>query len=170
MYAAGLTSQIWPMADVFERAKRSAVMAKIRGRGNRSTELAVVRTFRAAQITGWRRHVSFSFRVPATAGDAVTIKSKIVKVQPDFIFREARLAIFIDGCFWHCCPLHFRLPEDNRTYWEAKFRSNVARDSRAVRLLRAAGWHVLRVWEHELKDPKPLLRKVKRRLSRYNDH
>lgn len=153
------------MADVFDRTKRSEVMAKIRGKGNRSTELALVHSFRAAKITGWRRHVTFSFRVSAPEGTSTNSKPEVVKVRPDFIFRQARLAIFVDGCFWHCCPQHFRLPENNRTFWEPKLQANVARDRRAVRLLRTAGWSVMRIWEHEIKDAARLIKKVNRKLA-----
>lgn len=153
------------MADVFDRAKRSDVMAKIRGTGNRSTELTMVSAFRSAHVTGWRRHVVFTFRIPASPGSAAASKMQVVKVRPDFIFRTARLAIFVDGCFWHCCPLHSKVPEDNRSFWEPKLHANVARDRRATRLLRGAGWSVMRVWEHELQDVERVVRRVERRLK-----
>lgn len=154
------------MTDVFDRAKRSDVMAKIRGKGNSSTEMVVVRSFRAAKITGWRRHVTISFRVRAPTGTPATVMPEIIRVCPDFIFKKARIAIFVDGCFWHCCPLHFKLPENNRSFWEPKFQANVTRDKRATQLLRSAGWSVLRVWEHDLKDAKSFVSLVRRRLAR----
>lgn len=151
------------MADVFDPVKRSEVMAKIRGKGNRSTELALVQGFRAAQITGWRRHVEFCFRVPVQL-NAAKSREGAVKVRPDFVFRSAKLAIFVDGCFWHCCPLHSKVPENNRAFWESKLSANVSRDKRATRLLRKAGWSVLRIWEHELQDVEMVVKKIRRRL------
>ncbi|MFY2608800.1 DNA mismatch endonuclease Vsr [Achromobacter ruhlandii] len=153
------------MADVFDRTKRSAVMAKIRGTGNRSTELTMVRGFRSAHVTGWRRHVTFTFRVQAPTGSVAAANTQVVKVRPDFIFRSERVAIFVDGCFWHCCPLHSKVPESNRSFWEPKLQANVARDRRATRLLRDAGWSVLRVWEHELRDMERIVKRVERRLK-----
>lgn len=153
------------MADVFDRTKRSAVMAKIRGTGNRSTELTMVRGFRSAHVTGWRRHVTFTFRVQAPTGSVAAANTQVVKVRPDFIFRSERVAIFVDGCFWHRCPLHSKVPESNRSFWEPKLQANVARDRRATRLLRDAGWSVLRVWEHELRDMERIVKRVERRLK-----
>jgi DNA mismatch endonuclease (patch repair protein) len=69
-------------------------------------------------------------------------------VRPDICFTRFRVAIFVDGCFWHGCPEHGRLPAGNRGYWEAKLTRNRARDARDTRRLEAAGWRVLRVWEH----------------------
>jgi DNA mismatch endonuclease (patch repair protein) len=74
-----------------------------------------------------------------------------LQVRPDVIFRRAQVAVFLDGCFWHGCPEHGSTPSANRDYWEAKLSSNVARDARVTAALRAGGWEVVRVWEHE--DP-----------------
>ena len=67
----------------------------------------------------------------------------------DVVFTRARLAVFVDGCRWHKCPEHFREPRANAEYWNAKFARNVARDKANDLALLSAGWHVLRVWEHE---------------------
>ena len=83
------------VADVFTKKKRSQVMAAIRSRGNKDTELKLATILRAAHITGWRRH-------------------QPIPGRPDFVFRRARLAIFVDGCFWHGCPKHGRKPGSNR--------------------------------------------------------
>ncbi|MFT2815563.1 very short patch repair endonuclease [Leifsonia sp. A12D58] len=64
---------------------------------------------------------------------------------------RAKIAVFIDGCFWHGCPVHYQLPSSNRQYWSAKHAANVARDADTIEILTAAGWTVLRFWEHE--DP-----------------
>jgi len=84
--------------DVFTKAKRSQVMSRIRGRGNKETELALAKLLRAARISGWRRHSSIIGR-------------------PDFTFHKERVVIFVDGCFWHCCPKHSNLPAQNRAFW-----------------------------------------------------
>lgn len=70
-------------------------------------------------------------------------------VRADIVFTAARLAVFVDGCFWHCCPQHGRIPGRNSAYWEPKLENNVARDRRVDLALGQAGWRVVRVWEHE---------------------
>src|SRR5437764_852488 len=73
-------------------------------------------------------------------------------VRPDVVFTRARVAVFVDGCFWHRCPEHFQMPRANREYWEPKLTRNVERDGEADAALQAAGWVVVRVWEHEAAD------------------
>ncbi len=119
------------MPDVFDKEKRSQVMSRIRSRGNKDTELALICLFRANRISGWRRHAAIFGR-------------------PDFVFRKLKLAIFVDGCFWHCCPRHSNVPANNRDFWERKLKANVTRDKLVNRTLRLRGWRVLRIWEHEL--------------------
>jgi DNA mismatch endonuclease, patch repair protein len=70
------------------------------------------------------------------------------RVRPDIVFTRQRVAVFIDGCFWHRCPEHGTSPRANITYWAAKLERNVARDERVDRALQEAGWTVLRLWEH----------------------
>lgn len=122
------------MADVFTKKKRSQVMAAIRSRGNKDTELRLAAILRAAGITGWRRH-------------------QAVPGHPDFIFRRERLAVFVDGCFWHGCRWHCRMPQSRTHYWGPKIAANSARDRATNRNLRLRGWRVLRIWEHSLKQP-----------------
>ncbi|MEU5534164.1 very short patch repair endonuclease [Streptomyces sp. NPDC020362] len=69
--------------------------------------------------------------------------------RPDIVFTRARVAVFVDGCFWHCCPEHGRQPAVNGGYWGPKLERNVARDRAADEALISAGWTVIRVWEHE---------------------
>jgi DNA mismatch endonuclease (patch repair protein) len=71
------------------------------------------------------------------------------KRRTDIAFTRQKLAIFIDGCFWHECPDHCRLPQRNRDYWQAKLSGNAERDRLVERELRGIGWTVLRFWEHE---------------------
>ena len=71
-----------------------------------------------------------------------------VRVRPDIVFTARRVAVFVDGCFWHCCPSHGTQPASNTWYWEPKLRRNVERDRAADSALDQAGWTVVRLWEH----------------------
>ena len=134
------------MADVFTKAKRSEVMSRIRGRGNKDTELALMKLLRCHHITGWRRNQS-------------------VFGKPDFVFRKARVAVFVDGCFWHGCPKHCNIPASNRSFWKKKLAANKARDRRVNRALRKTGWRVVRIWEHDLaKRGEACVRRIKSAL------
>ncbi|WP_268968304.1 very short patch repair endonuclease [Tomitella gaofuii] len=70
------------------------------------------------------------------------------RARPDIAFTRQRLAVFIDGCFWHCCPEHGRSPTINTGYWSPKLARNVERDKLQTEALVADGWVVLRIWEH----------------------
>lgn len=72
-----------------------------------------------------------------------------VKSKADVVFTRQRVAVFVDGCYWHGCPDHCRMPARNADYWEAKIARNRSRDERVTAALMGAGWHVVRVWEHE---------------------
>ncbi|MFD9941446.1 very short patch repair endonuclease [Nonomuraea sp. NPDC059023] len=72
-----------------------------------------------------------------------------LKVRPDIVFTAKRIAVFVDGCFWHVCPEHGRLPTTNEWYWTPKLRRNMERDERVNSALETAGWRVVRLWEHE---------------------
>lgn len=71
-----------------------------------------------------------------------------LRVHPDIVFTRRRLAVFVDGCFWHGCPTHQHVPKTNREYWVPKLQANEARDRRVDVALLNAGWSVLRIWEH----------------------
>ena len=136
------------MTDIWSREKRSAVMAAVRGSGNHSTEIRMVALLRAHGITGWRRHQALPGR-------------------PDFAFRVQKLALFVDGCFWHGCPRCYTAPATRKAFWKAKLESNRQRDRRVSRQLRAAGWSVIRVWECTLRHhPDATARRVLRALER----
>jgi DNA mismatch endonuclease (patch repair protein) len=129
------------MPNIFTKAKRSEVMARIRSRGNEATELALAKLFRRHKITGWRRHIEIREK----------LKGKLrFKVRPDFVFSKLRLAVFVDGCFWHGCPKHKTKPKNNRRFWQRKFAANQRRDRLVNRRLRGANWRVVRLWEHEV--------------------
>jgi len=142
------------MPDIFTKAKRSDVMSRIRSRGNERTELALRRVFRAHGITGWRRHLEVRGekveRRRKTAARTSPLAPRTFRVRPDFVFPKLRLAVFVDGCFWHGCPLHETRPKNNAAFWRKKFAANKSRDGLVTRTLRANGWRVLRIWEHEL--------------------
>ncbi|WP_245878286.1 very short patch repair endonuclease [Streptosporangium subroseum] len=72
-----------------------------------------------------------------------------VRVRPDIVFTARKVAVFVDGCFWHVCPVHGREPTSNEWYWTPKLRRNVERDRTADAALTASGWQVVRLWEHE---------------------
>jgi DNA mismatch endonuclease (patch repair protein) len=134
------------MADIYDAAKRSTLMSRVRSSGNRATELQFVEILRSHSFSGWRR-------------------SQPLPGRPDFVFRQARVAIFVDGCFWHRCPIHGAVPASNASFWEAKLAANVTRDRVVSKILRKKGWRVLRIWQHELaRSNRP---KLIARLRRY---
>ena len=75
-----------------------------------------------------------------------------MRQRADVVFGKAKIAVFVDGCFWHMCPLHASSPKANSAWWREKLEANVARDERNRSALIAAGWRVIRVWEHELRN------------------
>lgn len=135
------------MADVFTKQRRSQIMASIRSTGNRETEGNLAAIFRRHGVTGWRRH-------PPMPG------------KPDFAFRAERLAVFVDGCFWHGCPEHSRLPKSNQGYWQRKLSKNKERDARVTRELRLKGWNVVRLWQHDLRHEDSVMRRIGKWLAR----
>lgn len=77
-----------------------------------------------------------------------------VRTKPDIVFTRVKVAVYIDGCFWHGCPEHFIPPRNNAVWWREKIERNKARDLEATRALRDRGWRVVRHWEHE--DPRQI--------------
>src|ERR1700739_609884 len=108
------------MADVFTAAKRSEIMSRVKSRGNQATELKLMEIFRNQQIKGWRRRAK-------------------VFGSPDFVFWRARLAVFVDGCFWHSCPIHGSIPQANREFWMGKLERTRSRDQAVAETLKARG-------------------------------
>lgn len=108
------------------------------GRGNRRTGTKPEVRLRSALH---RRGLRFRKDAPLRCGD--------VKVRPDIVFTRFRVAVFVDGCFWHGCPTHHHIPKRNVEYWVPKLRRNVERDRRADAALVQEGWEVVRIWEHE---------------------
>jgi DNA mismatch endonuclease (patch repair protein) len=111
---------------------RSEQMARI-GSTNTTPEVALRRAL-------WAAGLRFRLRV------------KTAICVPDLVFKKARVAVFVDGCFWHGCPVHYLRPRSRSDYWAEKLRLNVARDRRQTVALESAAWRVCRIWEHEIAE------------------
>lgn len=124
----------WPIHDRQARTKfggltRSALMSRIRSSQNATTELRFLSLLRAARLKGWRRNYP-------------------LLGKPDFVFPRQKLAVFIDGCFWHGhnCGRNLK-PKHNVRAWNAKFARNKRRDSVVTKNLKTKGWKIVRIWE-----------------------
>lgn len=120
------------MADVFDSKKRSDIMSKVRSKNNKSTELALIKFFKENNITGWKRNYP-------------------VKGHPDFVFLNKKIAVFVDGCFWHGHDCRNTRPSDNAEYWQKKRERNIMHDKEVTAMFEKRGWTVIRIWECELK-------------------
>lgn len=129
--------------DTISPAIRSRVMARVRSRGNRSTEWRLRACLIQAGVRGWKLNPPDMFG------------------KPDFAFQKQRLLLFVDGCYWHGCPRCYRRPSSNTDYWDAKIRRTRARDRRTTRRLKRDGWRVLRIWEHQLSATNAVLVRIK---------
>lgn len=118
-------------------ASNAGVRASMRSNRRRDTapELAVRRLVHAA---GLRYRVDFA-----------PLPESSRRLKADMVFTRARIAVFVDGCFWHGCPQHYTVAKTNADFWAAKVTGNRDRDARVTALLTDAGWTVLRFWEHE---------------------
>jgi DNA mismatch endonuclease (patch repair protein) len=114
---------------------RSRMMAAVKGKSNLSTEVALRYAMVRAGVSGWRLH------------------ARDITGKPDFYFDDARVAVFVDGCFWHGCKRCGHVPKTRSEFWRAKFDRNRARDLRTNRALRTEGIQVMRLWEHALRGP-----------------
>lgn len=114
--------------DHVPREVRSKIMASVRSKGNRTTEVALAKVLRAADLRGYRKHWP-------------------IVGKPDFAWPGLKVAVFVDGCFWHGCARCKYLPRTRRRFWKNKIETNVRRDRRVSQRLRRAGWRVLRVRE-----------------------
>jgi DNA mismatch endonuclease (patch repair protein) len=124
---------------------RSKIMASVRSSGNTSTEQRIEVVLRKHHLKGYRRQWT-------------------VAGKPDFAWPKLRIALFIDGCFWHGCPRCNRPSKSNVAFWQGKVLANQRRDRRVARTLRGDGWKVLRVWECMVEAPQTLAR-LKRALN-----
>jgi len=117
------------MVDIFTKEKRSEIMSRIRGRDTKP-EISFRKALWHAGLRGWRVHYG---------------PHKI-----DIAFVGRRIAIFLDGCFWHGCPKHYKKPKTGKGYWIPKIEKNRRRDRKTTRTLETEGWRVVRIWEHDL--------------------
>lgn len=120
------------MADIFDSDKRSSIMSKVRSQNNKSTELKLIKIFKEYNIKGWRRNYK-------------------VKGHPDFVFLDKKIAVFVDGCFWHGHDCRNTRPSSNTEYWIKKRNRNIQHDMDITILFKQRGWTVVRIWECELK-------------------
>jgi DNA mismatch endonuclease (patch repair protein) len=125
------------MADVFSKDQRSSIMRQVKGSRNKSTEIKLIHIFKELSIKGWRRN----YRLFG---------------KPDIVFIQSKLAIFIDGCFWHGHNCRNTKPKDNQEYWTQKINRNIQRDNLVNDHLTKKGWTVIRFWECELKNTKTI--------------
>jgi DNA mismatch endonuclease (patch repair protein) len=124
-------------------------MSRIRGTGNKRTDVDVARLLRKSGIKGWRRYQTIRFdNISHTASDGTAFKPQ---VRPDFVFPKSKTALFVDGCFWHGCPKCYRTPKSRKKFWSAKVLRNKERDRFQTRALKSSGWRVIRIWECGLK-------------------
>jgi DNA mismatch endonuclease (patch repair protein) len=124
--------------DHVNREVRSKIMASVRSKGNRTTEIALGKLLWAAGLRGYRKHWH-------------------VMGRPDFAWPSRRIAVFVDGCFWHGCKCKY-LPRTNSAFWRRKIRTNQARDGRITRALRREGWKVVRIRECRVRNNSSLQR------------
>ncbi len=134
------------MADMFTKEKRSSIMSGIRSKGNSSTEMRLIAVMKRFKITGWRRGI----KLPG---------------KPDFVFRRARVVVFVDGDFWHGNPRCYRVPKSNIDYWQKKIEGNRARDMQYTRMLKRLGWRVIRIWESALTNEEAVATKISAALN-----
>ena len=125
------------MTDIFDAEKRSDIMRQVKSQKNKSAELRLIEICKQNGITGWRRNYP-------------------VKGHPDFVFPEKKIAVFVDGCFWHGhdCRLNSHEVKSNKEFWRAKIERNKARDERNHSDMIAMGFRVIVVWECALAKAK----------------
>ncbi len=117
-------------------------MKAVKPTANKTTELRLMEIFREHGIKGWRRQYK-------------------VKGHPDFVFLRERIAVFVDGCFWHGHDCRNTRPEHNKEYWMAKRQRNIKHDAEITAAFEARGWIVIRIWECELKKKNAPVLQVK---------
>ena len=134
--------------DIVDRKTRSRMMSAVKSKGNRSTEVKMARLLRIHHLSGWRRHA----QLPGT---------------PDFVWKRQKVALFVDGCFWHGCSCR-NLPKTNVDFWTDKISKNIKHDRKVNLVLREKGWSVIRVWECKVDAPISI-RRIQRKLRRQHD-
>lgn len=129
------------MTDVLTPKQRTYNMSRIRGK-NTVPEIKLRKMLFASGIRGYRIH----YNLPG---------------KPDIVFVKKKIAVFIDGCFWHKCPVDFQEPETRNEFWMKKIQSNIDRDKKVNEQLKNDEWTVIRIWEHEIKqEPEEVVKKI----------
>jgi DNA mismatch endonuclease (patch repair protein) len=133
------------MADVFTKKKRSEIMSRIRGKNTKLESDFLKKLSAVSHAKGYRYRKHYA-KLPG---------------KPDIAFPGRKIAVFIDGCFWHGCKKHSRVPLSNVPYWSEKIGRNRARDVKNTKILKKEGWTVLRFWEHDVKkQPETAIKKI----------
>lgn len=146
----------WPGDAEKERTtfgglRRGQLMSRVRSTGNLTTEKRLASLLRKAGLTGWRRHQQLPGR-------------------PDFVWRKAKVAVFVDGCFWHGHDCRNLTPKTNAKTWKDKIESTRARDRQNSAILKQRGWKVIRIWECRLtKNPEQCVRRIRKELEKSNE-
>ncbi len=123
---------------------RSRIMARIRSKNNRSTEVRMRMSLVASRVKGWR------------------LQLRTLPGNPDIYFPMEKLAVFVDGCYWHGCPKCGHIPNTRKIFWRAKIERNKDRDALNTKKLKTMGIRVIRVWEHDLINPQTRKANTKR--------
>lgn len=125
--------------DIFDKEKRSQIMRSVKSKNNKTTEIKFLKLLKNYNITGWRRNYP-------------------VNGKPDIVFLKNKLAIFIDGCFWHGHNCRNTKPKQNKDYWDEKIKQNKRRDKRITEMFQNRNWKVFRIWECDLtKKPEKII-------------
>lgn len=126
--------------DKISQNKRSVIMRKVK-----SSETKLEKNFR---LLLWSRGIRY------------TKDNHTVFGKPDLMIKNKKIVIFIDSCFWHGCKIHLRMPSSNQDYWVNKINRNKIRDVVVSEYYQKAGWNLLRIWEHQLKDEQSIMKEV----------
>lgn len=134
------------MPDVLTKEQRSYNMSRIRSKDT-GAELRLRSMLRERGLRNYRIY----YDLPG---------------KPDIVFTKMKLVIFVDGCFWHKCPIDFVMPATRTEFWMKKIESNIRRDKETDEMLRKEGWSVLRFWEHQIrKEPEKVIAVIKKHLT-----
>ncbi|MGO9871217.1 MAG: very short patch repair endonuclease [Methanoregula sp.] len=135
------------MSDVLTQEQRKLNMSHIRAK-NTGPEVKLRKLLFAKGFRGYRIHFD-------------------LLGKPDIVFTKKKIAIFIDGCFWHKCPVCFQEPETRKEFWMKKIQSNIDRDKKVNEQLKSEGWTIIRIWEHDVrKKPDDAIKKITETLEK----
>jgi len=137
-------SLILVMADKFDAKTRSKIMSSIKSSGTKP-EIKIKKSIRG---------LGFSYQPK-------------MKGSPDFVNKKARIALYLQGCFWHACPKHYKLPKTNKDYWSKKIKRNLERDKKNFSFLKKKGYKIIKIWECDaLKSPEKAKDKIMKLIKK----